>query len=102
LKAFIENVGIYLKCQQTLEDLENALGPEKISELVADSATRDRSQYRPESIKEPSRKEVIQCIQEEESGQGSDLDLEESGGTPSSRLTVTIGINTGLDLEEKQ
>ncbi|KIJ28706.1 hypothetical protein M422DRAFT_54505 [Sphaerobolus stellatus SS14] len=65
-----------------------------------DSEFRGGCQYRAESIDQPSRQKVLLRMQEEETekvpgGDGGNL-------RHSVRLTSTIGINVGLDLEMRQ
>ncbi|KIJ53061.1 hypothetical protein M422DRAFT_243032 [Sphaerobolus stellatus SS14] len=81
----------------TLNELKDALGKEEVDKLTTDSKSRDGSQYHAESVQEPSRQQVLQCMQEEEAEKSSDFHADrESGARKSARLTGMVGINMGL------
>lgn len=86
-----------------LQNLEAVLGPDKVARLVADSEERDGSQYRSRGIEVPSRVEILKHMQSEEAEKNSAcVPAISVGGIRSARLSGSIGINMGLDLEIRQ
>ena len=93
------------KKKATLGDLENAMDPELLAKMKQERDKADGSQYRPRPIEFPTRLDILKRIQQEEGGRHVQSDISGnagSGAVRSSRLTGSVGINMGLDLEMKQ
>ena len=85
--------------QRTLQELEEALGEETVRRLCEQSECSDGSQYRPTVIESPGRLAILQQIQHEESS--SDPGHDQYQHMRSARITASVGINMGLDLERR-
>jgi len=95
----------YKKKRQVLLDLEAALDPTLLKKLKEESEKGDRMQYRPKLVEFPSRLKVLKVIQAEEVGESTtqkQTNKPRAQGVRSARLTGSVGINMGLDLEMRQ
>ncbi|KIJ27639.1 hypothetical protein M422DRAFT_271180 [Sphaerobolus stellatus SS14] len=86
-KAFEKAVLIYQIRRKTLEDLEAALGEDTVATLRAENAVQGGSQYRPKEARE------------ERTRGGSD---DAKKPRRYARVTGSVGINMGLELEMRQ
>jgi len=95
-------VKIYKKKRQVLLDLEAALDPTLFRKMKEESAPGDGSQYWLKLVEFPK---VFKIIQREEMGENMDekgKKTPRTKGIRSARLTRSVGINMGLDLEMRQ
>ena len=111
LKAFQVAKAMCVRKQETLEALEEAMGAELVMKVTKESEALEETQYRPQVIDSPSRMEILKKIREEEASEsqmpfggcqlpfGSMPDLHASRSV---RLSRSVGINMGLDLEMRQ
>jgi hypothetical protein len=89
--------------QATLNNLEAAMGPDVVQKVSEASEKEDGSQFRPRGIESPSRLAILREIQEEEEQQSlASAELQGQGGRRSVRMSQSVGINMGLDIEMKQ
>jgi hypothetical protein len=95
LRAYTDNADILLKKRATMKKLCDALGEDRVQELQAGMLAAGGNQFRPRSFKTPSRIEILKQMKDEEARQGS------SSGY-SVKLTGSVGINMGLELEMRQ
>jgi len=100
-KTFKNIVSILVQKRLTLRNLEAALGEETLSRLRAESEHQGGSQFRPHMQQAPSRVETLQRIRQEEEERNHSMGLARGQGR-STRLTGSVGINMGLDLEMRQ
>jgi len=95
----------YKKKRQVLQDLEAALDPTLLTKMREESEEGDGTQYRPKVVEYPSRLQVLKAIQREEVGENTTEKRRKNpraSGVRSARLTGSVGINMGLDLEMRQ
>jgi len=96
-------VKLFKKKRDILVNLENCLDPKLLHSLKIEAAASDGSQFRPRVITFPGRMKILKMIQAEEEGLTSD-----QSNTPdrrtirSSRLSGSVALNMGLDLEMQQ
>ena len=87
---------------ETLKNLEVAIGSEVVARL-SNINMEDGSQYRPRIIESPSRQAILKKIQSEESeSEGNNNTSHRHSGTRSIRISQSVGLNMGLDLEMQQ
>ena len=93
------------KCE-TLEGLEDAMGPQLVIKMTEESERLDGTQYRPRIIEHPSRMAILKIIQEEEAAvvgaRSSFENPQEQHQSRSVKLSRSVGINMGLDIEMRQ
>ena len=79
------------------------MGPEMIARL-SNLDTEDGSQYRPRIIQSPSRQAILKKIQTEEANEASQRNLSTHArlAPRSVRISQSVGLNMGLDLEMRQ
>jgi len=99
---FKEMVNILKKKRQILSDLEEALDPKLLTRLVKEAAMADGSQFRPRVIEFPGRLKILKEIQAEEVNGDERTSSPGSRDRQSVRLTASVGINMGIDLEMRQ
>lgn len=93
---------LFKKKQSILHTLEAAMSPQTLQFLKNTSVQADGSQYRPKLIEFPGRLKVLQAIQAEEVESYPPDKTGNTKGTRTARLTGSVGINMGLDLEMRQ
>ncbi|KIJ52305.1 hypothetical protein M422DRAFT_776014 [Sphaerobolus stellatus SS14] len=97
-------VKLLKKKRRVLTELESAMSPELLQKLKRISEKEGGSQYRPKPIEYPSKTETLKPIQREEAekaraGQASHAERVDKR---SARLTGSVGINMGLEMEMRQ
>jgi len=91
------------KKRRILSELEAALDPGRLEIMHAEMESEDGSQFRPKLIEFPSHFHVLKVIQQQESEcQPQAASHGKSKTGRSARLTGSVGINMGLDLEMRQ
>jgi len=100
-KTFKTNADTLIYKRSVLANLEAALGPVKLAELKEETERAGGIQFRPHMVEAPSRIETLKKIREEESDKMIASGVTERNAR-SHRLTGSVGINMGLDLEMRQ
>ncbi|KIJ52773.1 hypothetical protein M422DRAFT_242686 [Sphaerobolus stellatus SS14] len=90
-----------VKCKLLL-DLEDALRTETVEKLRLAADSGDDLQYRPRLIESPSRQEILRAIQMEETSLNQGDGEGPTKTRRSARLTGSVGVNMGLELEIRQ
>jgi hypothetical protein len=85
----------------TVINLEAAMGIPLLKKLTALSATSDGSQYRPKMTESPTRLAILKEIQNEEAAQSKE-EYRSAHAARSAKLSRSVGINIGLDVEMRQ
>ena len=106
LKAFEEALKLLKKKRGILLDLESAMDPAMLAQMKVDRLGNNGKQYRPRTIEFPTRMDILKRVQKEEA-QKSKTQVQDTNQLMdrtqrSSRLTGSVGINMGLDLEMRQ
>ena len=81
------------------------MDPSMLVRMKIDHTRENNTQYRPRPVEFPTRLDILKRIQEEEDQKSKRQSSNQpTGGTASrsSRLTGSVGINMGLDLEMRQ
>ncbi|KAF8508051.1 hypothetical protein BU17DRAFT_100086 [Hysterangium stoloniferum] len=104
LKAFRIGQAMCARKCETLEALEEAMGIDLVEKLTKESVESNGSQYRPRVIESPSRMAILKKLQEEEAveGQSSIRNSAHLQIPHSVRLSRSVGINMGIDIEMRQ
>ena len=79
------------------------MGPEMIIRLSSLNI-EDGSQYRPRMIESPSRQAILKKIQVEEASEANQMRLSSQAylASRSIKISRSVGLNMGLDLEMRQ
>lgn len=105
LNAFRYALAMCARKHDTLQSLEMAMGSKLVMKLTEESKHLNGTHYRPRIIESPSRMAILKTIQEEEVAEDRSSFANPQHPPHHSRsvkLSRSVGINMGLDIEMRQ
>jgi hypothetical protein len=98
LTSYKKQIEILQLKRATLNNIEDALGPAVVEQMKQECDKLGQGKFRPRVIDLPSKSEVLKKIHEEEIAKARVI----SPHSVSVRMSGSLGINMGLELEMKQ